>query len=302
MAYSADPFAKFLAELRLRIIMSTNCTATISRLIRASPSMLQQYLADKKYIQRYIIDYDEDMIQDAMAIVLILRLCRTSKQAPDENTITNARAVLQDWSIGQLPHPIQHNSDHVTSQLNELHNRILFFVEDYIIKATASFPPRDYRCLPQVQQTSADRHLMFKGVKVAPRFNSAYLTASEKKRMFKAFLRHELMCRASTLFPDENGLPKRLISRAESEGINCVHDYYCSVYGAIFAQCNNAQCSNAQLPSSSEGMPLETELMFPDTFHFDANSYAHKLVGIVSRLRVLVLTSRARSSRRFSPL
>ncbi|KAL4725813.1 hypothetical protein ACLX1H_006487 [Fusarium chlamydosporum] len=300
MAYpTSDPFTKLPAELRLHIIMSTTCMTTISRLIRASPPMLQQYLANKRYIQRNVIDYDEVMMQDAMAIILIPRLCRTSKKVPDEKAVTRARTVLQDWSIGQLPHPIM--SDNNTSQLGVLHNKILILAEDYISKATASFPPREYCCLPQVQPpSSANGHLMFKGVKVAPRFNFADLSASEKKRVLKAFLRHELMCRVSTLFPDavdwpmrtsESGircevcpsmpdavyLPMRSISQAEIEGINCVGDYYCSLYGAIFAQ-----CSDAQLPSSPDGTSpdetsLETELEFPDTFLFDGDTYAHRL-------------------------
>ncbi|KAL3599996.1 hypothetical protein FPOAC2_04225 [Fusarium poae] len=274
MAYPAsDPFTKLPAELRLRVIMSTNCTTTISQLIRASPSMLQQYLMDRRYIQRHIIDYDEDMMQDAMAIILIPHWPITSKEEPDEDIVKRARAVLEDWSNGQLPHPTQH--DHATSQLNELHNRILVLAEDYITKATASFPPREYLCLPQIQRPSANGHLMFKGVKVARRFDLADLTASEKKRVFKAFMRHELMSRANSLFPWETReihVPKRLVGKAESHGIICVRDYYCSLYGAMFAQ-----CSDSQLPSSPTGTTLKTDLKFPDTFHFDANTYAHEL-------------------------
>ncbi|RGP79388.1 hypothetical protein FLONG3_2443 [Fusarium longipes] len=290
MAYSAsDPFSKLPAELRLHVIMSANCMRTISRLIRASPFMLQLYLAHKRYIQRNVMDYDDAMMQDAMAVILIPRLCQTSKEVPDEKTIIRARKVLQDWSLGQLPHPTIF--DHVTIQLRELHNRILVFAEDYFSKATASFPPRDYCCLPQVQPLSANEYLMFKGVEVAPRFNFADLSASEKKRIIQAFLRHELMCRASILFPDPfspeatrltstEKMPVRLTSHCEIEGINCVGSYYCSLYGAIFAQCSDSQLPSSPGATSSDGTSLGTDLVFPDTFLFDGNTYAHE-VGLL---------------------
>ncbi|KAL6918305.1 hypothetical protein FSST1_009800 [Fusarium sambucinum] len=268
----SDPFVQLPAELRLHIIMSTNCTITISRLIQASPSMLQQYLADKRYIQRHIIDYDEDMMQDVMAIILIPRFCRTSQEVPDEKNLMSARTVLHDWSMGQLPHPSQLKSDDVASQLNELHNRILLLAEDYITKATASFPPQDYLCLPQMQRPSANGHLMFRGVAVTPRFNLADLTTLEKKRVFKAFIRHELMARAISLFSCETQVPTRLISQRESDCILCVREYYRTLYGAMFAQ-----CSFAKIPVTPGGTSLETELQFPDTFHFDGNTYAHEL-------------------------
>ncbi|KAM0295210.1 hypothetical protein HYE67_000243 [Fusarium culmorum] len=268
----SDPFIKLPAELRLRIIMSIDCATTISRLIQASPSMLGLYLEHKKYIQRHIIDYDEDMIQDAMAVISIPLFCQSIDQDPDQDTLTSARTVLQEWSNGKLLDPTKTKSDHVATQLNQLHGRILLLAEDYITKATASCPPRDYRCLPQIQLPSANGHLMFKGVEVTPRFNLADLTTLEKQRVFKAFLRHELMCRIGSLFDDDKDMPKRPISEAESEGIHCVRAYYCSVYGAIFAQ-----CSDSQLPNNPDEIPLETELGFPDNLHFDPNTYAHKL-------------------------
>ncbi|QPC69417.1 hypothetical protein HYE68_000169 [Fusarium pseudograminearum] len=268
----SDPFATLPAELRLHIIMSTNCTKTISRLIRASPSMLAQYLGHKRYIQRHIVDYDEDMKQDAMAIILIPFFYETLEEDPDENTLTSARTVLQEWSAGQLPDPFKVKTEHEASQLNQLHSRILLLAEDYITKATSSFPPRDYRCLPQIRRPSDNRHLMFKGAEVKPRFNLADLTSFEKTRLFKAFMRHELMCRIGSLFDDFTNLPQRRISKAELEGVCCIRDYYCSVYGAIFAQ-----CSDTQLPSDPDEIPLETELGFPDNLHFDPNTYVHKL-------------------------
>ncbi|KAF5227973.1 hypothetical protein FAUST_11405 [Fusarium austroamericanum] len=205
----SDSFTTLPAELRLHIIMSTNCTKTISQLIRASPSMLAQYLEHKRYIQRHIVDYDEDMKQNAMAIILIPLFYETGEEEPDENTLTSVRTVLQEWSAGQLPDAFMVKTEHEASQLTNCTAEFYFWQRTILPK-----PPLH-------------------------------------------FLR---------------GILVRRISKAELEGVYCVRDYYCSVYGAIFAQ-----CSDAQLPSDPDEIPLETELGFPDNLHFDPNTYAHKL-------------------------
>ncbi|GKU11742.1 unnamed protein product [Fusarium langsethiae] len=233
--------------------------------------MLKQYLADRSYIEPYIIDYDQDMMLDAMAIVWIPNFCQTD-QVPSDITREIALDTLNDWSTGRLPDPIKNKSDYLESLLNELHGRTLLLAEDYITKATASFPPRDYLCLPQIRRPSDQGHLMFKGVKVKPVLNFANLKASEKKWILKAFLRHELTCRVRRLFDDSQHLPKRWICKAERDGILCVTEYYQTLYGAIFAH-----CSNSLFPGSPTGPLRESELNFPDTFYFDGNTYAHKL-------------------------
>ncbi|KAK6713496.1 hypothetical protein SNK04_004460 [Fusarium graminearum] len=101
--------------------------------------MLAQYLEHKRYIQRHIVDYDEDMKQDAMAIILVPLFYETDEEEPDENTLTSARTVLQEWSAGQLPDAFKVETEHEASQLNQLHSRILLLAEDYINKATSSF-------------------------------------------------------------------------------------------------------------------------------------------------------------------
>ncbi|EMT62552.1 hypothetical protein FOC4_g10006172 [Fusarium odoratissimum] len=103
------------------------------------------------------------------------------------------------------------------------------------------------------------RHLMFKGLKVAPRFNSANLTSSERK---------------SNVTHIPSKLRLRKVSNAEYEAVGCVHSYVCSLYGAMLAQCNNAY-----LPTALAAPSLRTQLFFPipDALFFDANVYAPNL-------------------------
>ncbi|WXC57082.1 hypothetical protein SNK03_003006 [Fusarium graminearum] len=266
----SDPFTKLPPEIRLYVLTSIECTSTISRLIKASPTMLQQYLAFKKHIIRKVIGFDQDEMQDAMAIILFPgKRIRTKRQAAP------VRVLLRNWSNRQLPDPIENKDDRLISRLNKLHKRIMLLVEDYITKATAFFPPREYLCLPQGRHSS-EGHLMFKGVKVAPRFNSTNLATFERKRFVKAFLMHELVCKMKNIIDLPVGFRRRKVSNGDIETLNCVHAYYCSLYGAIFAQ-----CSDAQLPSNPTGGSFESELQFPDTFYFDTNSHTHK-VGLFS--------------------
>ncbi|KAF5622268.1 hypothetical protein F25303_12079 [Fusarium sp. NRRL 25303] len=268
-----DPFCRLPPELRPKVLITTCCKSSISRIIQASPVMLQQYLAHKKSILRQVLaaEFDAEMIQDAMAIFLFpnRQSCADKHQRKQLG-----RAHMRAWSRSQLPDPFKGNDDHLVSQLNKIYDQILFFVEDYITKATASFPPQEYLCVPQIQPGSTEGHLMFKGPKVAPRFSSANLTPPERKRFVKAFLVFGLLCKNNTFayIPSKPG--PRKISNAEYEAVGCVHSYVCSLYGAMLAQCNNAYLPTALAPPT-----LRTQLFFPvpDALFFDANVYAPNL-------------------------
>ncbi|KAH7259615.1 uncharacterized protein BKA55DRAFT_562891 [Fusarium redolens] len=264
-----DPFNKLSPELRLQVLVSTRCKSSISRTIQASPIMLQQYLAHKKYIIRQVLaaEFDAEMIQDAMAIILLPSPRGSGREPLRKRQSQPMRAHLRAWANSQLPDPLKGNNDHLLSQLNKLHSQLLLLIEDYITKATASFPRREYLCLPQTQRSLSEGHLMFKGLKVTPRFNSASLTFPERKRFVKAFLVYELLSMVSNV-PYVPDLRRRRISNAEHEAVGCVHNYVWSLYEAIFAQCNDV-C----LPPIST-TPLGTGLFSPNIVNFDAETKA----------------------------
>ncbi|EXK34827.1 hypothetical protein FOMG_10175 [Fusarium oxysporum f. sp. melonis 26406] len=282
-----DPFNRLPPELRLRVLISSHYKLSTSRIIEASPIMLQQYLAHKKYIVRQVLaaELDAQMIQDAMAITLFRRSQPT-------------RAHFRAWSKSDLPNPLKEIDDHLVGELDKLYRQILLLVEDYITKATASLAPQAYLCLPQVRQPSIEGHIMFKGAKVAPRFDSDKLTFSERKRFFKAFLTYELLRKAGYSIRIPRKLRKRKVSNAEYEAVGCVHSYVCSLYGAMLAQCNDADLSTA-----SAAPPLRTDTFspIPDAVYFAANpctpnirlftdSYGHDIGASFSTLGLDRLT------------
>ncbi|KAF5575384.1 hypothetical protein FPANT_11363 [Fusarium pseudoanthophilum] len=265
-----DPFSRLPPELRRKVLLATGSKSSILRIIQASPILLQQYLTHKKSILRQVlaVEFDAEMIQDAMAILLFpnRRTCADKHQRKKLS-----RAHLRAWSKSQLPDPFEGDDDHLMGRLNKLHDQILLLVEDYVTKATASFPPQEYLCLPEIQPLSTEGHLVFKDLKVTPRFSSANLTSSERKRFVKAFLRFDLLCKDCKFVYTPSNLRLRKISNAEFEAIGCVHSYVCSLYGAMLAQCNHAD-----LPFAFAN-PTSTMRMYfpvPDALFFDANLYA----------------------------
>ncbi|CVK96388.1 uncharacterized protein FPRN_12341 [Fusarium proliferatum] len=268
-----DPFIRLPPELRVQVLVSTGCKASISRIIQASPTMLQQYVAHKKSILRQVLaaEFDPEMRQDAMAILLF----PSRRSSGDKHQHKHlCRAHMLAWSKSQLPDPFRGNDDHLVGQLNKLHDQILLFVEDYVTKATASLPPQEYLCLPEIQRPSTEGHLLFKGLKVTPRFSSSNLTSSERRRFVKAFLVFDLLCKNNTFayIPSKRSL--REISNAEYEAVGCVHSYICSLYGAMLAQCNHADLAAEFDPIS---FTMKASCPIPDTLFFNANVFAPNL-------------------------
>ncbi|KAG5792754.1 hypothetical protein H9Q69_008210 [Fusarium xylarioides] len=271
-----DPFDKLPAELRLSVLIHTRSKRSVSSLTRASPAMLRQYHTHERYIDRSLIaaDFDDEMVQDAMAILFIQNSCKFSM-----------RKNILDWSKHRLPNPLKdHNNQRFSQlfdQLNTLHSRLLFFIEDYVTKATSSYPPRDYLCLPQTPESklpTTEGHLMFNGQKITARFNASNLKDTEIHRLLKAFLLYELNCKVKTsLAAIQSKLPQRKLDTAEHEAIKCVNTYVCSLYCAMFAQ-----CGNAWLPDASTS--LQTGLLFPDTFYTNPEIYASDM-GQLERVR-----------------
>ncbi|OBS23268.1 hypothetical protein FPOA_03820 [Fusarium poae] len=241
---------------------------TASRVIKASPVMLRQYLGNKMQVIRDIIQYDQDMMQDAMGILLFPRIMSPEKGLLYDRPVTVIRSHLRKWSKSQFPDPLKKHDDRLASQLCKLHSRIMLLTEDYITKATAFFPPREYLCLPQVQDLSK-RHLLFKGARVTPLFDSADLTSLERTRFVKAFLMYYLTAKINHLGQLPSGVPRRRVHKAEEEAMYCIVAYVETLYGAMFAQ-----CTDPWLPTISSVTSPESGLLYPDNFVFDTNVYA----------------------------
>ncbi|KAM0352357.1 hypothetical protein ACHAPU_002022 [Fusarium lateritium] len=232
--------------------------------------MLQQYLAYKRSITRAVIaaEFDHDLMQDAVAVIL-----RRSARDPE-----HSRELLILWGKSQLPNPLKNNHDDFLSQVDKLHSQLLILIEDFITKATASSLPLEYLCLPHIQSTLAEGHLAFRGVKGSPRFNSANLTSSERKGFVKAFLVYEMLCQTGHLEVNHDYLEEPMITETDHQAIFCVQEYFCSLSGAIFAQCNDDW-----LPGTSTEALLKSQLLYPDEFCFEAEAYAPSMEDLSTR-------------------
>lgn len=121
-----DPFNKLPPEIRLQIFirLRTRSKISILRFVQASPTMLQQYITSKLYIIKLSLatDIDDDMIQDAMRIILfpvwninILPLEPGGNMSPS-------------WLAQQLSNSFKKRG--LLENIDKLHSRLLLFIED----------------------------------------------------------------------------------------------------------------------------------------------------------------------------
>ncbi|KAK2057714.1 hypothetical protein LY76DRAFT_573926 [Colletotrichum caudatum] len=268
-----DPFKRLPAELCVEIMVSICCQPTIFQLIKASPVMLRQYTTSKRYIIKRLLatEFDTNMVQDAMGILLF-----PSKSMSHFKDLY--RAHYRSWATKQFADPLhqhlQGQDQDFLDMINKLYRGLMFFIEDYLTKATAAFPPREYLCVPSGTQ------LLFKGQAVCPRFNAANLTHSERRRLLRAFLLFQLHSLFTRVKPSKarGFCYMQLLQEPQpwdKEAIQCVHTYLMSLYGAIIAQCSSDVWLPEVLPRATS--PHPPGLLYPDSLYVDADVYASTL-------------------------
>ncbi|KAF5252893.1 hypothetical protein FANTH_2217 [Fusarium anthophilum] len=185
--------------------------------------MLQHYLGSKEHIQRAHLEAEipETLLQDALAVANF--------------TSENRLLHIEKWSKGHLPNPFLHHDSAAIDRLDRLYAQLEIYIEDYITKATSIFPPRAYMCIPNPYSNA--KQLQFGGKPIGiDILRVDTLTDVERNRLFRAFLRYELVSKirgvevswlvASTF---EN------LSHGEAEALRCVHHYMRDLFGGVFA-------------------------------------------------------------------
>ncbi|KAJ3565612.1 hypothetical protein NPX13_g7443 [Xylaria arbuscula] len=127
----------------------------------------------------------------------------------------------------------------LVKDINKLYQQMLIFIEDYLTKATAACPSREYLCLPH-----PGGHLTFKTRTICTRFDIAQCNDTERRRLLRAFLKYELRCK----FYVNDYKPWQLrwsvalgnLGQSDIEAISCVDTYFDSLYKAILAQCGDS--------------------------------------------------------------
>ncbi|KAI8723242.1 hypothetical protein NCS52_00179600 [Fusarium sp. LHS14.1] len=238
-----DPFFSLPAELRVQILAQLQ-TSSLYQMIRASPAMLHEYTHSKSYIAGVFIskDFDNELIQDAIAVLNFPNL-----DIPDypHEAIEHH---LELWASKRLSNPLETHDQEATEDLDRLRIRLRIFMGDYVAKAIARVPFRQYRHLPTPSPTQA-------GI-----FDVDRLTDSERRRFFQAFLRYELLsknynqtCSLGLYWRwnwkklwDVRG--SRTGPHWEVEALRCVHNYLESLYGAMIIRCNDAMAREKRSP------------------------------------------------------
>ncbi|TGJ80360.1 hypothetical protein E0Z10_g8412 [Xylaria hypoxylon] len=117
---------------------------------------------------------------------------------------------------------------------------------NYLTKATATDPSREYFGLSPLSLYS--QYLTYMGHPLSPRFSAANLTGTGRQKLFRAFLRYELLCKMccsdnpgdSSWYYELSSLWKykgQTFQLVEAEAIVCVRSYVESLHKAITIQC-----------------------------------------------------------------
>ncbi|KAH7183613.1 uncharacterized protein B0J16DRAFT_402137 [Fusarium flagelliforme] len=275
-----DPFQKLPVEITLSIMENIYSHTTIWRLIHASPTMLSHYSANKPALLRKFIvklihtGKNDDLLQDAMGI-LGFDATKTDDQA--------TRRQFGQYTANELHNPLDipaSERDHATiANLHRLFSRLGLFIEDYMGKATASDPVMEYlRHPPEITYTNTKKRVTLDD-----------LSPLERYRLFRAFLKHEVLCkifdpRLVDLKPQtEWGETSRAswvhMDSRLYESIHCVNEYVEASFGGLFARLAWAQKRH---PTDFFKYSKTRGLLYPDTTTVSSLSYFQDLLRTFS--------------------
>ncbi|KAL2678703.1 hypothetical protein Neosp_009454 [[Neocosmospora] mangrovei] len=241
--------------------------------------MLAQWIQSRKTIVRAVLinlvggDIYGDLLHDALAII---------RMPPIDSPLTES--ILHHvslWLTKGFLDPFEQNDGETLDMLYRLFSRLSVFIEDYMTKATAPFPPRAYLCLPRMK--SIDGELYFRDKAIDARhIELDDLTCSERNRFLRAFVRYELLCKVYTPrlwkiietseYGDQVKQSHSNLHIWDYEMLHCVREYSRSVYVAIFANFTPSWLPSDQTSSNAE-FSSEKEFLYPDNFWTNPNEY-----------------------------
>lgn len=218
---------------------------------------------------RYIIiaDFDDEMMQDALAIVQFPRIGFSGLEDM-EQWKSEVPILMHNWARQTIHDPIlkaEQDSQYLIYSIHKLHQRMLMYVQDYINKATSRSVLRAYSRLPSLAPGENSTN----GQGLQRDFNLGKLGKSGRRRLFWAFLRYELMSkiRLYKSVVDRFYIPPlelerrrgKLLRTWETEALFCVRAYSSSLYRAFFVQWPEDELPDTVLPHD----PLSTSSEVP---------------------------------------
>ncbi|CAG7561787.1 unnamed protein product [Fusarium equiseti] len=253
------------------IIVQLGTEPGLESLCQACPSMHSLFKRYETRILRRILqnlitdDEKENIRRDIWAITNIPEARQRNLPSPTVQLIKSRRSMASTSWPTHLPS---------LRSYHRLVSRIVTFIEDFLSKATSKYPPRAYLGLPDLKWGTRSR---FRGRRLDTRLLSfTSLTRSERYRLLRAFIRYELVCLIYRFVNPRSDA--RLDQHVKTfndfnKGSNApdlmtfysAHDYYKSLYGAMFAH-----CGDAWLPHTTKG---DNKIVFPDDLFVDAYEY-----------------------------
>ncbi|KAF5653806.1 hypothetical protein F25303_1988 [Fusarium sp. NRRL 25303] len=264
-----DPFAPVGSNINPRLLSSSS-SAGIETHIKhnATEKVLLQTestTADSKPMQDQIqVDFDKEMLQDAMAILKLQNLIVLSKH--DQACLKDIYIMMDRWATQELADTLLALEDQsALGGIHKLYQLLLSLIKDYLHKATSDFLPRAYRGLPVVDSglTYNEHQTLEGGVDLDT------LDKSGRKLLFWAFLRHELMSKVRLYVAviDRSYRPPAELSRRgghkflpwEDEAIRCVHTYIQTLYTAFFSEWSGAEVPDPPPPGLGRSSSIVCE-------------------------------------------
>ncbi|KAM0350081.1 hypothetical protein ACHAPU_003244 [Fusarium lateritium] len=232
-------------------------------------------------------DFGDDM-QDALAIVWFPPL-NVSSDADIETLMEQVPVTMHHWAGKSLPDPYTGMGtacQDTMYKLEKLHRCILRYIQDYMTKATSNFLPRAYSSLPDLLFLDGTD---FRDRKLEGDFDLACLSTSDRKRLFWAFLRYELMSKirlyksvAHRIYAAPNELNMRgghLFWPWESEALLCVQTYVSTLYEAFLSEWQETITHMASPPVLAPDTELDNRTVFETTHSLD---YRHPQRGDIN--------------------
>ncbi|EKJ69281.1 hypothetical protein FPSE_10534 [Fusarium pseudograminearum CS3096] len=267
-------FLSLLPDLALvNILGHMHSERDIFHLISASPESLRIYIRYRQTIARQRLstmlhlDVDGSILQDAQAIINFPVILKDSSVLRRD-----VHRCLDTWDARGFPNPLmeQANPESVTP-VHHFFARLIFFIEDYISKASDPFPTRAYMTLPTMNRFAPTMRFKGREIDDIEHVSFADLDPSVQRRLLQAFIRFEFRCKIyhpfvwpliqGTAYEDMIFNANKSLSMEDHEEIYCVSEYLNGMYSAIIVQSDDdIWFPDRPSPTTDHG------LLFPDTY------------------------------------
>lgn len=213
-----DPFQALSPEVLLYMLLSCDTFEGAFSLSKSSPAAFNIWKRHWHLIAQEFITHTNlnvsDHLQDYMALiffpvtaepfhVLKAKSLNTTEssgyRASKKARVESVEAHLYRWGEGKLPNPFESRNTLAAIDLLNLHSHLQLYIEDFLGKSTQPWLRRSYRYIPKWAHADFSQDFSNEWLDKSA-FDYGYdtmvkLTAEQRRRVYRGFLRHELLCK-----------------------------------------------------------------------------------------------------------